>query len=215
MVGGASGLTGGALSSTRFHPVRMMAVPPRLQRAGGECRRRELAALAANKNPLMLPPQLGYACCPFSFLSGRVPPAHTRGSHSSAIAVLGPLLAALRSSDHAHYPPALHRSSSTSGEMDPAEIWRSLPVITRGYVSLCVITTAACALEVRGGRGWRDLGRRRWAPAARHSPSLRFPPLAFARHSLLPPLSAYRHSPPADHHQLQHLLQLPPHLAEA
>ncbi len=35
--------------------------------------------------------------------------------------------------------------------MDPAEIWRSLPVITRGYVSLCVITTAACALEVRSG----------------------------------------------------------------
>lgn len=33
--------------------------------------------------------------------------------------------------------------------MDPAEIWRSLPVITRGYVSLCVVTTAACALEVR------------------------------------------------------------------
>lgn len=35
--------------------------------------------------------------------------------------------------------------------MDPAEIWRSLPTITRGYVSLCVITTAACALEVRNG----------------------------------------------------------------
>jgi hypothetical protein len=34
--------------------------------------------------------------------------------------------------------------------MDPAEIWRSLPVITRGYVSLCVVTTAACALEVNG-----------------------------------------------------------------
>ncbi|EFN59175.1 hypothetical protein CHLNCDRAFT_19312 [Chlorella variabilis] len=32
--------------------------------------------------------------------------------------------------------------------MDPAEIWRSLPVITRGYVSLCVVTTAACALEI-------------------------------------------------------------------
>ncbi|KAI7844544.1 hypothetical protein COHA_001902 [Chlorella ohadii] len=32
--------------------------------------------------------------------------------------------------------------------MDPAEIWRSLPVITRGYVSLCVISTAACALEI-------------------------------------------------------------------
>lgn len=32
--------------------------------------------------------------------------------------------------------------------MDPAEIWRSLPTVTRGYVSLCVITTAACALEI-------------------------------------------------------------------
>jgi hypothetical protein len=34
--------------------------------------------------------------------------------------------------------------------MDPGEIWRSLPIITRGYVSLCVVTTAACALEVSG-----------------------------------------------------------------
>ncbi|PSC73867.1 Hydroxymethylglutaryl-mitochondrial isoform B [Micractinium conductrix] len=32
--------------------------------------------------------------------------------------------------------------------MDPAEIWNSLPVITRGYASLCVVTTAACALEI-------------------------------------------------------------------
>ena len=32
--------------------------------------------------------------------------------------------------------------------MDPSEIWKSLPTITRGYVSLCVVTTAACALEV-------------------------------------------------------------------
>lgn len=39
--------------------------------------------------------------------------------------------------------------------MDPAELWRSLPVITRGYVSLCVITTAACALEVGESRACR------------------------------------------------------------
>eukprot|EP00887_Chlorella_sp_A99_P005582 scaffold1.g5582.t1 len=34
------------------------------------------------------------------------------------------------------------------GAMDVAEWYKQLPPITRGYVTLCVLTTAACALEV-------------------------------------------------------------------
>lgn len=33
--------------------------------------------------------------------------------------------------------------------MDAAEWYRQLPVITRTYVTLCVATTALCALDVR------------------------------------------------------------------
>lgn len=56
--------------------------------------------------------------------------------------------------------------------MDPAEIWRSLPAVTRGYVSLCVITTAACALEVRSragraGGAIRDGADHSWAAPRR------------------------------------------------
>ena len=47
--------------------------------------------------------------------------------------------------------------------MDAAEWYKQLPVVTRAYVTLCVATTAACALEVRGGRrrgGGGELGAR-------------------------------------------------------
>lgn len=33
--------------------------------------------------------------------------------------------------------------------MDVVEAYNQLPVVTRYYVTLCVVTTAACALDVR------------------------------------------------------------------
>lgn len=55
--------------------------------------------------------------------------------------------------------------------MDVAEWYRALPVVTRTYVTLCVATTAACALDVSGvsctghgmwGRG--PCGAGNWLP---------------------------------------------------
>ena len=37
--------------------------------------------------------------------------------------------------------------------MDFTDWYKQLPIITRAYVTLCVATTAACALEVRSGAG--------------------------------------------------------------
>ena len=73
--------------------------------------------------------------------------------------------------------------------MDPAEIWRSLPVITRGYVSLCVVTTAACALEVsRKGRAarWRVRGPRPLAVPAGSGGTACLPPGAATEEDPLP-----------------------------
>lgn len=37
--------------------------------------------------------------------------------------------------------------------MDFWELYYQMPVVTRTYVTLCVVTTAACALDVSGGTG--------------------------------------------------------------
>lgn len=85
-----------------------------------------------------------------------------------------------------HSSACLTLSAAPVATMDPAEIWRSLPVITRGYVSLCVVTTAACALEVsRKGRAarWRV---RPLAVPARRGGSACLPPGAATEEDPLP-----------------------------
>lgn len=84
--------------------------------------------------------------------------------------------------------------------MDAAEWYKELPVITRGYVSLCVATTAACALEV--------------ILACLHSPLCR---AASGQGWALPPEAAPSTPslPSTGHHPLQHILQHTAHIPES